>query len=484
MTDTVLSSRVVETLAQSKDALVITGAPEGVDAAGVAAAALSRGGVTLFVARDETRAAQFEAAVKFFAPDLATLRLPAWDTLPYDRISPAPPVAAQRCAALALLARRQPKDAPLLVIATASAVAQRVPPRKRMGEASLVVETGADGVFHASLDGLRERSSLAHRTTYLWIEAKWPHDEPGNQIVQLPRTRGPEQVTATITLRRRAMMITGRAVDAAGTAIARARVGTGRNQSEGVGSDAETRDDGAFFVGWDGDEESWPDQLVVASPTHGTASIALPAWRAEQHAIDLGEIVLHTGGVLHGRAVLGDGSALAGIQLQVQAIDPSLGQDLRAIHRWLMNDGSRKRTGLAMHEGRPVWHGAQTNTLADGSFRFAGLQPDGVYLLSVWAVGVSADTVVRPGSDPIELRIDKQLLAIDVFDEHGAPVPGAQVRLAGFDPSDTHPSYQQWPGFPATGQVCSNWLPSAAPDGRRIFLAPFGFVFRLTVADD
>ncbi len=149
MADTVLSSRVVETLAQSKDALVVTGAPEGVDAAGIAAAALSRGGVTLFVARDETRASQFEAAAKFFAPDVATLRLPAWDTLPYDRISPAPAVAAQRCAALALLARRQPKDAPLLVVATASAVAQRVPPRKRMGEASLLVETGAETSMEA-----------------------------------------------------------------------------------------------------------------------------------------------------------------------------------------------------------------------------------------------------------------------------------------------------------------------------------------------
>jgi hypothetical protein len=149
-----------------------------------------------------------------------------------------------------------------------------------------------------------------------------------------------------------------------------------------------------------------------------------------------------------------------------------------------MNEGSRKNIALAMHDGRPVWEGAQTNTQADGSFRFAGLRPDGVYLLSVWAVGAPADTVVRPGGDAIELRIDKQLLSIDVFDERGEPVPGAQVRLAGYDPSGTHASYQKWPGFPETGLVCSNWLPSAAPDGRRIFLAPFGFVFRVTVADD
>jgi transcription-repair coupling factor (superfamily II helicase) len=139
-----LSPRVIETLAKSKDALVVSGAPEGVDAAALAEAARTRGGVTLFVARDETRAAAFEAAAKFFAPELATLRLPAWDTLPYDRISPAPSVAAQRCAALAHLARRDEHAAPLLVIATASAVAQRVPPRKRIGEATLAVDVGAE----------------------------------------------------------------------------------------------------------------------------------------------------------------------------------------------------------------------------------------------------------------------------------------------------------------------------------------------------
>jgi len=144
MRDPALPQRLIETLAKSKDALVVTGAPEGVDAAGLAEAARLRGGVTLFVARDETRAAAFEAAAKFFAPSLATLRLPAWDTLPYDRISPAPAVAAQRCAALAQLARRLERDPPLLVIATASAVAQRVPPRARMGEATLPVEAGAE----------------------------------------------------------------------------------------------------------------------------------------------------------------------------------------------------------------------------------------------------------------------------------------------------------------------------------------------------
>jgi transcription-repair coupling factor (superfamily II helicase) len=150
MSETALSPQLIEALAETPGTLAVTGAPEGVDAAGLAEAARKRGGVTLFVARDESRAAQFEAAARFFAPELETLRLPAWDSLPYDRISPAAAVAAQRCAALAALAQRAPKDPPLLVVATASAVAQRVPPRSRMAAAAFAAKVGDD----ATMQGL------------------------------------------------------------------------------------------------------------------------------------------------------------------------------------------------------------------------------------------------------------------------------------------------------------------------------------------
>ncbi|MES1199240.1 MAG: transcription-repair coupling factor [Pseudomonadota bacterium] len=144
MTTALLAPSTIDALAKTTGAVTVTGAPEGMDAAGLAMATRLRGGVTLFVARDETRAAQFDAAVKFFAPELATLRLPAWDSLPYDRISPAASVAAQRCAALAALARRGDADGPLIVIATASAIAQRVPPRARLAKATYSAKIGTD----------------------------------------------------------------------------------------------------------------------------------------------------------------------------------------------------------------------------------------------------------------------------------------------------------------------------------------------------
>ncbi len=145
MKDESLAPGLIDTLSKTKANLVVAGAPEGLDAAALAAAAQKRGGVTLFVARDETRASQFEAAARFFAPQLDTLRLPAWDTLPYDRISPAQGIAAQRCAALTALARREGAGgAPLLVLATASAVAQRVPPRERLAKGAFAATAGSE----------------------------------------------------------------------------------------------------------------------------------------------------------------------------------------------------------------------------------------------------------------------------------------------------------------------------------------------------
>jgi transcription-repair coupling factor (superfamily II helicase) len=164
MKDPALSAKLIETLAKSKDALTVAGAPEGADAAALAEAARLRGGVTLFVARDETRAAQFEAASRFFTPELATLRLPAWDTLPYDRISPAAAVAAQRCAALAQLARRGEKDPPLMVVATASAVAQRAPPRARMAAGAFAAKAG-DETSMQELEGYLLVNGYARAST-------------------------------------------------------------------------------------------------------------------------------------------------------------------------------------------------------------------------------------------------------------------------------------------------------------------------------
>ena len=48
------------------------------------------------ICRDGPRMAALHARLTFFAPDIAVLEFPAWDCLPYDRVSPHAGVVAQR----------------------------------------------------------------------------------------------------------------------------------------------------------------------------------------------------------------------------------------------------------------------------------------------------------------------------------------------------------------------------------------------------
>lgn len=133
----------VEPIASSPGGLTIGGAPEGYDALILGEALKKRGGTSLFIARDASRAAAFESAWQFFAPSIPALRLPAWDCQPYDRISPSPRVAARRAATLAWLAARNADDSsPLLIIATINAVTQKCAPRATMASRGFQAKPG------------------------------------------------------------------------------------------------------------------------------------------------------------------------------------------------------------------------------------------------------------------------------------------------------------------------------------------------------
>ncbi len=104
-------------------------APEGFDAHLVSTLAKDNAGLWLHVARDDARAGALHDALSFFAPDLAVLRFPAWDCLPYDRVSPKTEIASQRMATLSALASAG-GTGPLVVITTVNAALQRVPARE------------------------------------------------------------------------------------------------------------------------------------------------------------------------------------------------------------------------------------------------------------------------------------------------------------------------------------------------------------------
>ena len=129
----------------------VFGAPEGYDALLLAERRAQYDGPVLHpvlhVARDDARMSRLADALAFFAPNVELLRFPAWDCLPYDRVSPNPEIISERIATLARLT--EPSGAPRIVLTTVNALVQRVPPRGLFQGAMLSVREGASADLDA-----------------------------------------------------------------------------------------------------------------------------------------------------------------------------------------------------------------------------------------------------------------------------------------------------------------------------------------------
>ena len=124
----------------SQSIITLSGAPEGYDAKLLVDELNKSGAPVIHVARDDKALVAMKAALAFFAPDLVVLDFPAWDCLPYDRVSPNADVAAARMATLAALAHGMPGN--YIVLTTLGAAMQRVPKRDILKNASFTAEVG------------------------------------------------------------------------------------------------------------------------------------------------------------------------------------------------------------------------------------------------------------------------------------------------------------------------------------------------------
>ena len=127
---------------------IIHGAPEGQDArilAEKARALMPQDRVLVHIALDDTRISILSELLAFFAPDVDIITLPAWDCLPYDRVSPHGDIVAARvCALTGLMAwEHQRERAPRILLTSVNAALQRVMPRETLREASFTAKTGA-----------------------------------------------------------------------------------------------------------------------------------------------------------------------------------------------------------------------------------------------------------------------------------------------------------------------------------------------------
>jgi len=125
-------------IARTEGRLTVSGAPAGYDAYVAAEAARRRGGPVLFVALDDTAAENTIRAIRFFAPTTRVLSFPAWDCLPYDRVSPKPDIESARLSTLAALAKG---CGACVIVTTLNAALQRVPPKDWIAQASFAAKT-------------------------------------------------------------------------------------------------------------------------------------------------------------------------------------------------------------------------------------------------------------------------------------------------------------------------------------------------------
>ncbi|GAJ29013.1 transcription-repair coupling factor [Acidomonas methanolica] len=97
-------------------------------------------GPLLHVARDDAAVASLIDMLGYMMPEVEVLRFPAWDCLPYDRVSPNPVIVAERAGTLARLVEKP--AARRIILTTVHALVQRVPPRAAFAGQSLSVRTG------------------------------------------------------------------------------------------------------------------------------------------------------------------------------------------------------------------------------------------------------------------------------------------------------------------------------------------------------
>ena len=152
--------------------ITLGGAPEGLDARLILKEMDTQGLPLLHIARDEKRMAAMAAALQFFAPNMPVLTFPAWDCLPYDRVSPNADISAARTSTLAGLLHEMPKR--FVMLSTLNAVTQRVPSRSVMRQSAFVASVD-QRIDEAALKSFLVRMGFSHAPTVM---------EPGDYAIR------------------------------------------------------------------------------------------------------------------------------------------------------------------------------------------------------------------------------------------------------------------------------------------------------------
>lgn len=122
--------------------LTLSGVADGYDAFLLAETAKTLDRDMLYIVSDGVSLQRTVDLLQKIAPQCRVLKLPAWDTVPYDRVSPNANIVAERISTLAELASCPESKSCRIIIASVGAVLQKLPPKKIFLNAMREVKVG------------------------------------------------------------------------------------------------------------------------------------------------------------------------------------------------------------------------------------------------------------------------------------------------------------------------------------------------------
>ncbi|MEP2705422.1 MAG: transcription-repair coupling factor [Roseibium sp.] len=147
--------------------VALAGVPDGAESYALARLfneSKAKGLALVFIARDATRMAMVSEALGFFDPTIEILQLPAWDCLPYDRVSPNSAISARRLLALGKLAHGIDDGRKIVLMTTLNAAVQRIPERSFMTDQTFSMAPG-NQVNMAAISNWMEMNGFSRTPT-------------------------------------------------------------------------------------------------------------------------------------------------------------------------------------------------------------------------------------------------------------------------------------------------------------------------------
>ena len=126
----------------------LSSAVAGYDAFLLAEAAATAKNDILYIVSNGVELEQTAEILRYVSPNLPILTFPAWDTVPYDRVSPNVSILSARLETLAEIAQNpSPKQARIIITSIGAAI-QKLPPKKIFLNSRRVLKVGGKLIFN------------------------------------------------------------------------------------------------------------------------------------------------------------------------------------------------------------------------------------------------------------------------------------------------------------------------------------------------